>query len=197
MHESVLLNEAIEALDINADGIYVDGTFGRGGHSAEILKALSDSGQLLGFDKDQYAHEHAHKTFAADLRLSMQHASFGEMRNVVDGLSLLGKVSGILLDLGVSSPQLDDANRGFSFLRDGPLDMRMDNSQGQTAAQWINSAEQKKISEVLRKYGDEKWAALIAKRIVERRKDEIFDIVNVKFWLNFRVGNIIKCKNTK
>lgn len=174
MHYSVLLQEAISALSINADGFYVDGTFGRGGHSSEVLKHLSDQGHLMAFDKDQDAIDFGQKKFAADARLSLQHASFADMKSVVDENNMLGKVDGILLDLGVSSPQLDEADRGFSFLRDGPLDMRMDNSSGQTVAQWLAVAERWEIKKVLHVYGEEKFAALIAKKIVERRDEHPF-----------------------
>ena len=174
MHYSVLLQESLAALAINADGLYVDGTFGRGGHTAEVLKRLSIEGRLIAFDKDISAIEFGQKKFSDDSRLALKHGSFSEMKEVVDALGLLGKVDGILLDLGVSSPQLDESERGFSFLRDGPLDMRMDNTSGQSVADWLAGAEQWEIKKVLHVYGEEKFAALIAKKIVERRDDQPF-----------------------
>lgn len=175
MHESVLLHETISALNISAEGVYVDGTFGRGGHSSEVLRKLSAKGRLLGFDKDPTAIAHAQENFANEHRLTMHHCSFSEMKQRINELGLLGQVDGILLDLGVSSPQLDESERGFSFLRDGPLDMRMDSSAGQTAAEWINTAEQHDIKHVLRVYGEENFAALIAKKVVERRETQPFE----------------------
>lgn len=174
MHYSVLLQESLLGLSINADGFYVDGTFGRGGHSAEVLKLLSDQGHLMAFDKDADAIAFGREKFSDDKRLSLQHASFADMKSVLAEHNMLGKVDGILLDLGVSSPQLDVADRGFSFLRDGPLDMRMDNSSGQTVAQWLAIAERWEIKKVLHVYGEEKFAALIAKKIVERRDEHPF-----------------------
>ena len=174
MHYSVLLQESLSALSINADGFYVDGTFGRGGHSGEVLKLLSENGRLMAFDKDAAAISFGQEKFANDKRLLLQHASFADMKSVLDEHGMLGKVDGILLDLGVSSPQLDEADRGFSFLRDGPLDMRMDNTSGQTVAEWLAVAEQWEIKKVLHVYGEEKFAALIAKKIVERREEQPF-----------------------
>ncbi len=175
MHESVLLHESVAALDVDADGIYVDGTFGRGGHSSEILKKLSEKGRLIAFDKDLAAIDHAAEAFKDETRLSLNHGSFAEMKSIINSYGQLNEVQGILLDLGVSSPQLDEADRGFSFLRDGPLDMRMNRSVGETAAQWINRAEANEIRRVLKVYGEERWASLIAKRIVERRIDKPFE----------------------
>ncbi len=175
MHESVLLSESLSALNINADGIYVDGTFGRGGHSAEILKQLSEKGRLIAFDKDPEAISYGEKIFADEKRLHLHHGSFSELKSVVEQIGKLGEVDGVLLDLGVSSPQLDEADRGFSFLRDGPLDMRMNNSEGETAAEWINSAEQQDIKYVLKVYGEENFAGLIAKKIIDRRQEKPFE----------------------
>ena len=175
MHESVLLHEAVAALNISADGVYVDGTFGRGGHSSEILKSLSSDGSLIAFDKDSTAIEYAQSQFSEESRLQLNHASFAELKSILETKGKLGLVQGVLLDLGVSSPQLDEADRGFSFMRDGPLDMRMNQSFGETAAQWVNRAEQQDISRVLKVYGEERWANLIAKRIVERRVEQPFE----------------------
>lgn len=174
MHYSVLLQEAISALSIRADGFYVDGTFGRGGHSSELLKSLSQDGTLLAFDKDQQAIDFGRETFSADERIQFHHGSFADMKEQIEARGMLGKVDGILLDLGVSSPQLDQSERGFSFMRDGPLDMRMDNTSGETVAQWLARAEQYEIKKVLAVYGEESFAALIAKKIVERRDSEPF-----------------------
>lgn len=175
MHESVLLQAAVEALSIKPNGIYVDGTFGRGGHSREILAALGEGGTLWVFDKDLQAIAEAEELAQKDARLRIHHGSFADMCKVLEQQELLGKVDGILLDLGVSSPQLDQAERGFSFMRDGPLDMRMNQAQGLTAADWINKAEQRDISRVLHVYGEEKFANLIAKHIVIQRSKKPFE----------------------
>ncbi len=174
MHESVLLHQAVAALNIKADGIYVDGTFGRGGHSRVLLSHLSDKGRLFVFDKDEQAIATAEELQAQDPRVHVVHGSFSRMQDVLQEAGVAACVDGILLDLGVSSPQLDQAERGFSFMRDGPLDMRMDQSQGETVAEWINRAEQYDIRRVLQVYGEEKFAALIAKHIVLRREKKPF-----------------------
>ena len=166
-HQTVLLEEAIDALAIRADGAYVDATFGRGGHSRLILDRLGPRGRLVAFDKDPEAVAVA--TRISDARFSVVHASFAELAGVLDRLGLEG-VDGVLLDLGVSSPQLDDAARGFSFRRGGPLDMRMDTSRGQTAAQWLETASEAEIREVIRDYGEERFAKQIAKAIVAARQ---------------------------
>lgn len=178
MHESVLLHESIAALNINAVGVYVDGTFGRGGHSEAILKSLSREGMLIAFDKDESAIAYGVQRFANEKCLHLQHASFAEMKNVIERYGKLGGVDGVLLDLGVSSPQLDEGERGFSFLRDGPLDMRMNQSAGETAAQWLSYADADDIKHVLRVYGEEKFASLIAKKIIERRQEKPFERTN-------------------
>jgi len=166
-HRTVLLEEAVDALAIRADGAYVDATFGRGGHSRLILDRLGPRGRLIALDKDPEAIAAARKI--SDARFNVVHASFAELAGVLDRLGLEG-VSGVLLDLGVSSPQLDDAARGFSFRRDGPLDMRMDTSRGQTAAQWLDTAGEAEIREVIRDYGEERFAKQIAKAIVAARQ---------------------------
>ena len=168
-HITVLLKEAVEALVTNADGFYVDGTFGRGGHSAELLNKVSENGIVLAIDKDPQAIESGRELFKQDSRLRLVHGSFADMSNFVDDQSHMGKVSGVLLDLGVSSPQLDEADRGFSFMRDGPLDMRMDTSAGLSAAEWIASAEEQEISRVIKEYGEERFARRMASAVVRQR----------------------------
>ena len=168
-HISVLLDECIEALAIKPNGIYVDATFGRGGHSAHILASLGDEGQLIAFDRDPQAIKAAER-FADDKRFRIIHSPFGDMAKEIEALGLTGKIDGVLMDLGVSSPQLDDAERGFSFLRDGPLDMRMDTSRGQSAAQWLANAEEQDITQVIKEFGEEKFGKRIAHAIVNTRK---------------------------
>ncbi len=169
-HTPVLLDEAIDGLDIRRDGTYIDGTFGRGGHSRRILDVLGDTGRLLAFDKDEEAVLVARARFAGDVRFSIVHGSFAELAAVAAERGLVRSVDGLLLDLGVSSPQIDDATRGFSFLNDGPLDMRMDRSQGMSAADWLAVAEESDIATVLRDYGEERFARRIARSIVARRR---------------------------
>lgn len=165
-HQTVLLEEAVEALRIKADGVYVDGTFGRGGHSRAILARLGSSGKLIALDRDAMAIAAAMEI--ADPRLAAVHAQFGALREVI---RRAGKahVDGVLLDLGMSSPQLDAADRGFSFRFDGPLDMRMDTSRGQTAAQWLEQSSEREIREVIKRYGEERFAKQIARAIVAAR----------------------------
>ena len=165
-HVSVLLAEAVDALKIEPDGIYVDGTFGRGGHSRAILARLGPEGRLIALDRDREAI--AAGAALADRRLRLIHANFGRLAEVLDDLGV-AEVDGILLDLGVSSPQLDTPERGMSFRFDAPLDMRMDTSQGETAAEWLARAEQHEIERVLRDYGEERFAHAIAKAIVVAR----------------------------
>lgn len=167
-HLSVLLTETVAGLNIKEDGIYIDGTFGRGGHSREVLKHLGDSGRLIAIDRDPQAIAAAEQ-FADDPRFSIVHGGFGQLATYVEELGLKGKIDGVLLDFGVSSPQLDDAERGFSFLRDGPLDMRMDNSQGETAADWIARAEIEDMAWVFKTYGEEKNSRHIARCIAADR----------------------------
>ena len=166
-HKTVLLEEAVDALAIRPDGAYVDATFGRGGHSRLILDRLGSRGRLIALDKDPEAVAAARRI--DDARLCVMHASFAELAGVLGRLGLEG-VDGVLLDLGVSSPQLDDAARGFSFRRDGPLDMRMDTSRGQTAAQWLATAGESEIRGVIRDYGEERFAKQIAKALVAARQ---------------------------
>lgn len=170
-HEAVLKQEAVEALVTNVDGFFVDCTYGRGGHSQMILDRLSDKGRLMVIDKDLTAIEHAKARFEGDARVTIIHGSFNDIANYIDDNDA-GRVSGVLIDLGVSSPQLDVAERGFSFMKDGPLDMRMDQSSGQTVAEWLAIADERDISIVLRKFGEEKFSRRIARSIVETR-DEV------------------------
>ncbi len=170
-HRPVLLDECLQALQIKPDGIYVDATFGRGGHAAAILARLGPAGRLLGLDKDPQAIAEAQQTFGAEPRFSIHHGSFSEMTQVLAEQGLLGKVDGVLMDLGVSSPQLDDAERGFSFMRDGPLDMRMDNSGGVSAAEWLAKAKEADIAKVLKEYGEERFSKRVARVIVEARQE--------------------------
>lgn len=173
-HTTVLLLEAVSALVTNPDGLYVDGTFGRGGHSREILASLSERGRLLAMDKDPAAEGCARDTFAGEERFSFWRGSFTSLHQCITERGALGQVDGILLDLGVSSPQLDDAERGFSFSNDGPLDMRMDPKRGISAADWINSAKEEDIASVLKEYGEERFARRIAKAIAKARVEEAF-----------------------
>jgi len=170
-HTSVLFEESIEGLNIVPDGIYIDGTFGRGGHSAEILKHLGPEGRLYAFDKDPEAIAHGNAQFKDDSRFTLVHSSFENLRVQADAWGVTKKVNGILLDLGVSSPQLDDARRGFSFMRDGPLDMRMNSEQGLSAATWVAKEKASEIAKVLKEYGDERYAKRIAGAIVDARDE--------------------------
>jgi len=169
MHETVLLREAVDALATKPDGFYIDGTFGRGGHSAEILSRLGADGRLLAFDKDPQAILSAQARFGNDPRFAIVHDSFAALTDVLTASGRSAQVNGILLDLGVSSPQLDEAERGFSFMREGPLDMRMNTADGISAAQWLAYAEAGEITRVLRDYGEEKFASRMARAIVEAR----------------------------
>src|SRR3954462_4376931 len=164
MHEPVLLTEAIEALAIRADGTYVDGTFGRGGHSRAILERLGPQGRLIALDRDPEAERAAQDI--RDHRFKFVRRAFSEIRDVLGE----EKAHGMLFDLGVSSPQLDDPKRGFSFRADGPLDMRMDPTRGQSAADFLAQGEEQQIGEVIRTYGEERFAKQIAKAIVAARR---------------------------
>ncbi|PRF61567.1 16S rRNA (cytosine(1402)-N(4))-methyltransferase [Burkholderia multivorans] len=167
-HRTVLLDEAVESLVTRPDGIYVDGTFGRGGHSRAVLARLGPAGRLIAFDKDPRAIETAQSM--ADARFSIVHDSFASMRGALAARGI-EKVSGVLLDLGVSSPQVDDPARGFSFRADGPLDMRMDPTRGESAAEWLARASLQELTEVIRDYGEERFAFQIAKALVARRAE--------------------------
>tara|TARA_E500000075_G_C6956269_1_gene302498 strand:+ start:232 stop:1191 length:960 start_codon:yes stop_codon:yes gene_type:complete len=168
-HSTVLLREAIDALVVDPDGLYVDGTFGRGGHTAELLSRLSVKGSVIAIDKDLDAIASGNKHFSDDDRLSLVHGSFADLTTTVEQAGKHGYVSGVLLDLGVSSPQLDEAERGFSFMRDGPLDMRMDTSSGLSAADWIAKADEQDIAKVIKDYGEERFARRMAAAIVRER----------------------------
>ena len=169
-HVTVLLHEAVNALVTDPDGFYIDGTFGRGGHSSLILSKLSNKGRLLAIDKDLVAVSEAQRLFGNDPRFSIEHGAFSEMHSFVEKRSLIGQVTGVLLDLGVSSPQLDDPSRGFSFQHDGPLDMRMNTSTGEGAGEWINRASESDIADVLFHYGEERYSRRMAKAIVTERE---------------------------
>jgi 16S rRNA (cytosine1402-N4)-methyltransferase len=168
VHKPVLLNETIDALDIKPDGVYIDATFGRGGHSNAILSHLGENGRLIALDRDAEAVKAASR-LAGDHRFSIHHCAFANIKVVVNELSLNGKVDGVLMDIGVSSPQLDDAQRGFSFQKDGPLDMRMDTGAGISAAQWLNTASLEEIAKVIKQYGEEKFGTRIAHAVLEQR----------------------------
>jgi 16S rRNA (cytosine1402-N4)-methyltransferase len=167
-HVSVLLAEAVDALAIRADGVYVDGTFGRGGHSRKILEQLGPNGRLIAFDRDPTAI--AAGAAIADPRFTLVHAAFSEMARVLGELQVAA-VDGVLLDIGVSSPQLDDATRGMSFRFDAPLDMRMDTTKGETAAEFLAQASQREIERVVRDYGEERFAHAIAAAVVAARAE--------------------------
>lgn len=172
MHQSVLLHESITGLAIKNGGIYFDGTFGRGGHSQEILNHLDAQGQLYAIDKDLDAITHAKERFAEDKRFHIFHGSFAKIEAFATEAEVLGKVDGILLDLGMSSPQIDNPERGFSFMQQGPLDMRMDLSQPMSAAEFVNTAEADAMAAIFRLYGEERFAGRIARAIVAARNVE-------------------------
>ena len=175
VHDSVLLNEAVDALDIGgkrADGVYLDGTFGRGGHSRLILERLGEKGRLVAFDKDPEAVKAAKEI--GDPRFEIVHGTFAALEEVLEERKIK-TIDGILLDLGVSSPQVEDAKRGFSFRLDGPLDMRMDSTRGMSAKEWLAVETEKKIAEVIYQYGEERFAFQIAKEIVAGRAIQPID----------------------
>jgi len=174
-HVTVLLDEAVAALAVRPDGRYLDGTFGRGGHSRLLLRQLGPEGCLLGFDKDPQAIATGQALAAEDGRFVVVQRSFAELGDEVTQRGWNGTLSGVLLDLGVSSPQLDDPERGFSFLNDGPLDMRMDPSRGVSAAQWIATAAEEDIARVFKEYGEERFAKRMARAVVQRRSEKPFE----------------------
>lgn len=169
-HVPVLLDPVLEGLRVLENGVYVDGTFGRGGHSNAILRNLGDGGRLIAIDRDPAAIAAAPKALIDDPRFELIRGQCAELEEYMGERELLGNVDGLLLDLGVSSPQLDEAGRGFSFLRDGPLDMRLDNEQGQTAAEWLAEVDEATLTRTLYKFGDEKLAKRIARAVVSRRE---------------------------
>ena len=168
-HDSVLFNESLNGLNIKPDGIYVDATLGRCGHAQGILNHLNDSGRVIGFDQDIDAIQYAENNFS-DSRLGLIHSNFSNLNDELNKIELIGKVDGVLMDLGISSPQIDNADRGFSFNKDGLLDMRMDQSQRITAAEWLKDTSEKEIADVLYQYGEEKRSRIIASMIKEYQK---------------------------
>lgn len=172
VHKPVLLKQVLDGLNIRRDGIYVDCTYGRGGHSAAILEQLGDDGRLFVFDRDPLAFRHAEHLFRDDRRVVAIHGSFSLLAEKLGRFHVMGEVDGLLFDLGVSSPQLDDGNYGFSFLRDGDLDMRMDPGGGISAMEWINHADHEEIEDILRTFGEERYARRIARAVVEAREHE-------------------------
>jgi 16S rRNA (cytosine1402-N4)-methyltransferase len=169
LHRPVLLQEAVEGLAVRADGVYVDGTFGRGGHSRAILARLSEKGRLIALDRDPEACAAAETMAEGDARLTIYRAAFSSLERIATEVGVLGRVDGVLLDIGVSSAQLDDPGRGFSFIQAGPLDMRMDPESGESAAAWLNRATEQEITEVLFTLGEERHARRIAKAIATER----------------------------
>lgn len=170
-HITVLLHEAVDGLALKENGIYIDGTFGRGGHSRLILSKLAQNGRLIAIDRDPRAIAEAQKI--QDPRFHIEHNSFSHLEEICEKLDLVGQVDGILLDLGVSSPQLDEAERGFSFMKDGPLDMRMDTTQGLSAAEWLKQVSVEDLTWVLKTFGEERFAKRIATAIVEYNKSAV------------------------
>lgn len=169
-HTTVLLHEAVDALNVRPDGVYVDGTFGRGGHSRLILSRLGEHGRLVVFDKDPQAIAVARELAAQDARVAVVHEGFAAFQVALNGLGIR-EIDGALFDLGISSPQIDDASRGFSFRFDAPLDMRMDTTRGQSAAEWLAEAAEQDIHEVIKNYGEERFSRQIARAIVARRQE--------------------------
>lgn len=170
-HQPVLMTEALEGLAVDEDGWYVDGTYGRGGHSAQILARLGEHGRLLALDKDPEAVEHARRSFAADPRFSIRHGGFEELREHVEPWLAGHALAGVLLDLGVSSPQLQAPERGFSFTVDGPLDMRMNPTEGITAETWLRHVDEAELTDVLRRLGEEPRARRIARAVLRAREE--------------------------
>ena len=174
VHYSVMLSEVLLGLNLRPDGIYVDATFGRGGHSRAILAALGPHGSLYAFDQDLTAVQYAQQHFN-DPRFHIAHVNFADLKAYMTSLGIYGKVSGILMDLGVSSPQLDDASRGFSFMREGPLDMRMNNTQGITAADYVNRSSAEDMEKVFFEFGEERFSKRIVAAIVAARATKPFE----------------------
>lgn len=189
-HKPVLLQEVIHGLAIVPDGVYVDCTFGRGGHSRAILNELNQQGRLIAIDKDLEALAHAKEHFAHDPRFQIAHGSFTTLSDVAKDFGVYGHINGILMDLGVSSPQLDDPGRGFSFMQQGPLDMRMDLSQDLDAAGFVNHADEAEMMRVFREYGEERFAGRIARAIIAARAIEPILTTNV-------LAEIVKQANPK
>ncbi len=171
-HVPVLLGPVLDGLKVKKDGVYIDGTFGRGGHSSALLGKLGQGARLIAIDRDPQAIASAPTALVDDPRFELIRGEFAELEKIMGERDLLGHVDGLFLDLGVSSPQLDEARRGFSFLRDGPLDMRLDNEHGQTAAQWLADVDEVDLRHILKKFGEETMATRIARAIVSKRKDK-------------------------
>lgn len=171
LHTPVLLQEVLAALDIRAGGRYLDATFGRGGHSAAILERVGPQGAVIALDRDPAAMAAGRERFANDGRMTLVSSAFSRLSTVVAQMGLAGAIDGVLLDLGVSSPQLDDASRGFSFIQDGPLDMRMDDTAGASAVEFIAKAPEHEIARVIRDYGEDRFARRIARAIVAARRE--------------------------
>lgn len=173
-HIPVLLHECMDGLNIKADGVYIDGTFGRGGHSRQILSKLGPNGRLIGLDRDLTAVAVGRELEKEDPRFSIIHTPFSRLADVCEELDLVSKIDGILLDIGVSSPQLDDGQRGFSFDKEGPLDMRMDQSAPKSAQSVISEYDEKQLSYIFKVYGEERFATKVARAIVRRREEQPF-----------------------
>lgn len=168
-HVPVLLDEVLAALEVRAGGVYLDATFGRGGHTGAILEKVGESGRVIAIDRDPQAIAAGRARFAHEVRLTLVSSAFSRLESVVAEMGVIGGLNGVLLDLGVSSPQLDDALRGFSFAHDGPLDMRMNNAAGEDAAHFIARVSERDLTRILRDYGEERFAKRIARAIVEAR----------------------------
>jgi len=172
-HHPVLFHEVLDLMAVKPDGVYVDGTFGRGGHAAALLEQLSEKGRLVVMDKDPQAVSFARQQHSGDARVTIIHDDYSQMANRIKQLGLKQHVDGVLLDLGVSSPQLDDAGRGFSFQQNGPLDMRMNPDQGVSASEWLMTATEKEIADVLWQLGEERFSRRIARKIIEFRQQQV------------------------
>lgn len=192
-HQSVMLNESIEGLAIKNNGIYIDATFGRGGHTQGILNKLGDKGRVIAFDQDMTAIDYAKQNFN-DARLETIHSPFANMHALLSKQELLGKIDGILMDLGVSSPQLDNAQRGFSFNVDGPLDMRMNQTYGVSAAEWLASANETEIANVIYDFGEERKSRHIASAIKKFQKEKVLETT---LQLANIVASVVKTKQNK
>ncbi len=192
-HQSVMFTESIDALNLKTGGIYIDATFGRGGHTQGILDKLDKSGSVIAFDQDIHAVEFAKKNFN-DERLTVIHSAFTHMGEILSERNLSGKIDGILMDLGVSSPQLDNADRGFSFNSDGPLDMRMDQTSGISAAQWLENADAVEIANVIYEFGEEKKSRHIASAIKRVQQDQT---ITTTLQLANIIAGVVRTKKNK
>lgn len=190
-HQSVMFGESISGLAIKKDGIYIDATFGRGGHTQGILDKLGARGKVIAFDKDISAVNYAKKNFN-DVRLEVIHSAFVDMQDILNKVNLSGRINGILMDLGVSSPQLDNAQRGFSFNTDGPLDMRMNQNDGISAAQWLASANETEIANVIYKFGEERKSRHIASAI---KKFQAQQPLETTLQLANIIASVVRAKN--